>query len=159
MQSTVLLVVIAVLFVSSSIDAQQYNGTVYYKIINQQAKTALTVNLKDVVGSPFTGADTQFWEFRFHFSGSHWGFALISKASGESLTWTGRQNAILTAPYDAVDINQITTLDATDSLWAINDKDHANVLDLYRGSTSPDTPILSYGWNKGDNQRWSILPA
>lgn len=51
--------------------------------------------------------------------------------------------------------DNVFTVDFVDGCWfALNNRDHGRVADVRGGSSDERTPIISFGWNGGDNQIW-----
>ncbi|WP_341702873.1 hypothetical protein [Ferrovibrio sp.] len=53
----------------------------------------------------------------------------------------------------------VTTDDVGDGFCAINNHDHSYVLDVYRSGTNQGNSVVTFHWNKGDNQRWRFVPT
>lgn len=65
------------------------------------------------------------------------------------------QPSLLSSVMGDQSYDKTFTIDWVDGCWfALNNHDHSRVADVRGASSDERTPIVSFGWNGGDNQIW-----
>jgi len=88
-------------------------------------------------------------------------YSIVNAASGLAAMFFGSGRPIIVAPFQLGGPASCWRLDSVGGggYYAINRWDDSEVMDVQGDSCDPGTPVISWAWNGGDNQRWRLDPA